>query len=495
MPWIREHPLPHLASSTGALALAVLLGALIASPGSGSTVAPIAAVLLLFAWLLGKRPGIAIGLLVLGVQNGIPFFDTATASYGGLAITNYMAVALVGVLATRCLGRSKWQVPAGAHAFGVLGVCMTGWWIIAVVRSTGVPISAAASFGRGFLIFPLMLVLFIFALRTRREWFEVLATVCAGAMLLAIGQLVLAITGIELTWLIHPVAVRTSEVGLLRVYTTMGDAAVLLFCLAVGAALFANPRGSRRLGALVAVLLGLALILQQTRVLYLSLLLALLIVAGGFLLLAPKVRTGISGRMMAAVAGTAALIGSLSTVAPQVATTYGARPLSRLNSVIAEFSSNTGSIGERRDVTNELLALLHGDPGTWLTGLGFLDPTYRYFTGLPLGSIQNSDLGVVVGIMLIGLVGVAMVYLAAIIPLYRLTVAARDWEWPLPADTWLVFGLAVWLVQVILASYSFATLFQEQGQVLTAMVAGVSLHLADAQIRGGAASASRSSLS
>ena len=178
-----------------------------------------------------------------------------------------------------------------------------------------------------------------------------------------------------------------------------------------------------------------------------------------------------AGRTVGAVVIVAGLVAILSLAAPSLLTTYAGKPLSRLSGVIVQVSSGTGSLAYRFRVAHDLLALLHGDPLKWVTGLGFLSPTYRYFPGLPLGSIKNSDLGLVDGIMLLGIVGVVLTYLVALIPLGHLLSDTRARHLPASTD-WLSFALMVWLTQVLLGSYSLQTLWEQSGEVLVAMVAG-----------------------
>jgi hypothetical protein len=141
-----------------------------------------------------------------------------------------------------------------------------------------------------------------------------------------------------------------------------------------------------------------------------------------------------------------------------------------------QVSAGTGDLSYRFHLTSELPALLHGSPLKWATGLGFLDPTYHQSIGLPGGSIRTSDLGRVDGIILIGVVGVVLTCLMALIPLRLMSMEARSRDLP-PSTGWVLFGLILWLVQVLLASYTLGTLWQQPGQVLVAMVGGLGLQL------------------
>lgn len=455
-------------------------GWIASQPTSPKLVAVLVGVSLL-GWLLAKRPGIAVGLLVLGTQNGLPFVDTAATYFHGIAVDNYIGFALIAVLGGRAVVKGRRGLPNGRTGFagliGGLGLCLAAWWLVTLVRSGGEPVSVALSFGRNFIVFALLAPLFAVSVRTRRDQVDILTTVCVGALLYAVGEVAATVGHSHLSWLVHPIAVRTSDVGLRRVYAFMSDATILLFCLGIGAALLATVQRTRRVGVAMTLLSSVAIILQQTRAIYLSLPLALLIVGAGALCV-PAARARVTWRATAAIATVAVLVPALTVAVPHAVSVYGAEPLSRLNSVPMELLANQGNVGYRLNVAHELLARLGGSPVKWLTGLGFLDPAYHFFNGLPKGSIRNSDLGLVDGIMLVGVIGVVTVYLIAIVPLWRLIAAARTWREVLPDESWAVFGMALWLTQVLLASYTLTTLWQEQGEVLTAMVAGIAVNAA-----------------
>ncbi len=422
------------------------------------------------AW---RHQGILLGLLVLGTQNGLPFFDTTDHFVLGYAISNYMVFALLVFLMFRVPRATR---KPGMRSMTLVGYVFVIWWFVTVWHSGGEPTSAAVGFGRNFLTFALLAVLFPLGLSDAQERREMLFTVCAGATLYAVGEIVITVSHHPIPWLVHPVAVRVSDVGLQRVYAFMSEAAVLLFAVALGAALLAPDRRIRRAGGLLAVVSTAALILQQTRAVYLSLAVALILVIFWWFVFVPSSRGQLAGRTVVVVVLAAGLVAILALVVPSVLSTYAAKPLSRLSGAIVQVSSGTGNLAYRFRVAHDLLALLHGDPLKWLYGLGFLSPRYHYFPGLPLGSIKNSDLGLVDGIMLFGLVGVALTYLLVLIPMKQLVSETRSLDLPVSTG-WLSFALMVWLTHVLLASYTLQTLWEQSGQVLVAMVGGLALQL------------------
>jgi hypothetical protein len=420
-----------------------------------------------------RHRGIVLGLLVLGAENGLPFLDTSQRYVLGYAISNYMVILLIALLAIR-IPRSERKPGMGVLA--VVSFLFTIWWVITLWHSGGQPVSAALSLGRNFLLFALLAAAFPLGTSDGAERKEMLFTFLAGALLYSIGEVGITVSGRPLSWLVHPIAIRGSDIALQRVYAFMSDSAALLFCLAIGAALLAPTSRLRRWGALASVISLAAIILQQTRAVYITLPIALVLVIVWWAMFARSSAGRLVGRTVAVILGFAGLVATLAVAAPSVLTTYAGEPFSRLSGVLEQLSSNTGNLSYRFGVAHGLLALLQGNPLKWATGLGFLNPTYHHFVGLPLGSIENADLGMIDGIMLLGLVGVILTYLVVFIPLWQMVAQTRARDLP-ASNAWLIFGLMVWLVQVLLASYNLGTLWQQPGQVLVAMVAALGLQL------------------
>lgn len=428
---------------------------------------------LAFGYLTLRRPGLTVGLLLLGLENGLPFLDTAQTILNGAALADYLAVVMIAILLVQRKMGPHQPRHRGARLAGRLGTLLIVWWLVTLWHSDGEPVLAAMKFGRTYLIFAVLVVLFPHGLRGR-AWRDALTTLLAGTALYALGQIAIT-AGRALPWLVHPVAIRVSDVGLTRVYAFMSDAAVLAFSLSLGGALLAQTRRGRQAGVVGVLLFGVTIVLQQTRAVYLSLPLAIVALLSLCVIRVPATRGHLTGRAIRGALGVAVSIWALSVVAPHLVTTYGAQPLSRLSGVVTDFTTGTGNIGYRLNIAGELTRLLAGNVGKWATGLGFLDPAFRYFSGLPMGSIQNSDLGLLDGIMLIGVTGVSVVYAIAVLPVWVSYMALRT-EPRLTPEAWVLFGLSVWIAQVLLASYSLGTLFQEQGQILVAFAVGLGVY-------------------
>jgi len=446
-----------------------------ASIGLSTTSAAAAIAIVVLGSLTLRRPGLTVGLLMLGLENGLPFLDTAQTIIGGAALADYLAVLMILILLLRWLTGSQ-RLPQPGFAFaGAVSFLLAAWWLFTIGHSDGEPLAAAIKFGRHYLIFAILVALFPLGLRSRRDWRDALTVLLIGTATYALGQIAIT-SGQALPWLVHPIAIRVSDVGLTRVYAFMGDAAVLAFSLSLGASLLAQTVKGKRLGTAGVLLFAIAIVLQQTRAVYVSLPLAIIALLALWVVRVPAAGTRLTGRVVRRVLVMAMLIGLLSVAAPHLITTYGAQPLSRLSGVISDVSTGTGNVSYRFHLAGQLTHLLQGEIGKYATGLGFLDPVYRHFPNLPMGSIQTSDLGLLDGIMLIGVVGVILIYALAALPLRMAYVTSRA-EVHLTPHAWLLFGLSVWLAQVLIASYSLGTLFQAAGQALIAFVIGLSLHV------------------
>ena len=83
------------------------------------------------AW---RHQGVLLGLLVLGTQNGLPFFDTTQHFVFGYAISNYMALALIALLIVRIPGGSRKR---GTGAMALVGYLLVIWWFVTLWHSVG----------------------------------------------------------------------------------------------------------------------------------------------------------------------------------------------------------------------------------------------------------------------------------------------------------------------------------------------------------------------
>jgi hypothetical protein len=109
--------------------------------------------------------------------------------------------------------------------------------------------------------------------------------------------------------------------------------------------------------------------------------------------------------------------------------------------------------------------------GHELLGLGFLDPTYVYFVGLPSGSIRNPDVGLLNITATMGIIGTVWYYLAIVGITLGLVVRARSLR--SSPFGWLGLGVLAWCVTTLVSSITLVTLFSPTGVVPAAAMLGL----------------------
>ena len=143
----------------------------------------------------------------------------------------------------------------------------------------------------------------------------------------------------------------------------------------------------------------------------------------------------------------------------------------RLSSVFTDIQTGGGTVAFRESVTNVMTAYL-GEQ--WPAGLGFVAPSTHYFFGLPLGSIRDSDLGVLNAVMTMGVVGAALIYFPLVLMLINcLRRSSALWT---VEYSWLRYGGAVWIVATLVSSATLVTLFSVSGLTLTAIGIMILIH-------------------
>jgi hypothetical protein len=454
-----------------ALPAALVVGLLVAD--QKLEVVGILVLLVGFAVLLRKRPGVAVGILVLGIANGLPGIDTiATSTAGGFALDSVLAGLLIVVLvaAPSISGIRPRRLPGWVYLWSA---AFAFWWVVTLYRTiiAGVPLTAAVTQGREFLVFALAVPAAWRWLGHRRYATQCLATLGVGAVLYACGEILIVVGGVSLSWLVHPVAVRTSDVGLTRVYAYMSDLAAAGMALGVGASLLFDSRFARIVGLGATLLFGAAIVLQQGRAVYIALFVAFAIAAGAIAMATHARARLFRARVLGTAAALAVVLGFGLLLAPTAVTKYGGAPLSRLQSGLQEASTSTGNVGIRFSLYNQMFQTIDGDLPV---GLGFLDQRYVYFPDLPLGSIRSSDVGLMNAVMTMGLIGLILLYIPVVYVVTRLIQrlhrAADDM-----GETWIAFGIAVWLLMALLSSITRTTLASLPGLTITTVLTAVTV--------------------
>jgi hypothetical protein len=414
-----------------------------------------------------NRGVLAAGLVLL-VLNGVPFINTRPSAVSGTNANILADLAFFAVVAL-LLGSAFMRVrqPRQDRVAGAALLwsgAFLGWWAVkALAASPGVPAVAAISYGRDFAYFALFLPLALLGLRRRSDLIGFAVVLAGGAVLFSLGQIAAQVLHLQLSWLIHVEKVRDFE-GVVRIYAPMNDLLIAAFPIAFAAMVLAKKPWQQRAIPLV-VLTGFANALSFVRAVYVSELLALLLIsliwARGSGWRARRIRRT-SLAMFAAVV----FVGlSVAVAGSGVASNGGSS--SPLQAVVARaelglsnVQGKNGTLGYRLRQAHRELEVLGGHA---VPGLGFLNPTYRYFPDLRRGSIRDSDLGSLSIVMTMGLIGLILAY----IPL-----AAGLGYLLRRRDGFVQYGGAMYLSVALVGSITLATLSSVSGLlVLGSMLA------------------------
>lgn len=404
--------------------------------------------LLAAAFVLRRNEGVLTALLVLLLLNGLPVISMNQSSReaGANTVADAIFLLLVGLLAANMLRRG---VPKDALTIGAFtwGAAYLGWWTFKVVaQSPGVPLLSAVSFGRDFMYFALLLPLALGSLRRRDQLVGFAATLGAGAGMYAVGLIAQQVVHAEMAWLVHAEKTGTFE-GLPRVYAPMNDLLIAAFPLAFAASLL-GPRKARKWCALLALLTGLGNLFTFTRAVYLSEILALVVVSALWAARSRRVR-----RVLAILAAAAFAVVVFGASSPSGGTSSSpvTAVLSRVELAVTNAEEQNGTVAVRIRQTDRELQVLGSH---WLAGLGFLAPAYHYFWGLREGSIRDDDLGSLNIIMTMGLIGLLLAYLPPIFGLTYLLKRRRGFA---------QYGGAIYLLAALIGSITLGTLSSVSG--------------------------------
>lgn len=465
----------------GAGALSVLAGLAIAA-GHGPIViaAGVGATALAAAgrW----RRGLAIGLLLLGVLNGIPFVDVSEISTGtALNAVDVLLVALLAGLAVCNLEPGAHRRSPRAWKFAwAWAAALIGWWAVIWIWSLaqGIPILEAWLYGRDFLYFALLLPMMIGALRGPNDLEAIGATLGAAALLYAIAQHLGEFADFDTSNFIHATFEGGVIGGFTRYFADMGHLEVAAVPFGAGLVLFGTSRLARIAGLTLFVVVGTAVALQFTRASYSALVIAFAVVTALW-----ATRSGQAGRRLrrAAVLGTGALVAifivfELADLSIDSGSAPGA-VIERASSGVQQVQQGTGTYQQRREVYDDMFDTLGAN---WPVGLGFLDPNVHYVSGVPNGAIRNSDVGLMNAVMTMGVVGLVLIILPPV-AITVMSVGAASAPLPYP---WLSYGASVFLLESVLSSPSLITLFTISGLALTAVICAAALHALEAPATG-----------
>lgn len=426
-------------------------------------IAPLAAGVALVAL---KQRGAFIGLIVLAAMNGIPFFDTSPYVASRLNIADVAVfVLLAAALAWIFTEREQYRPTRAGQMISCAGVALLLWWGWTVVRtlSDGYgPFTRAASFGRDFAFFALLLIVLPYVRLSSRQIAVMLGVLTVGVCVFAIGQIMIAIGLGSPGSLVH-FQFTLSESGLTRVYANMTDLVTAGAAVSIMAALLAPQRRLRLTAIPVALLLSTSTVVQLTRARWIGLVIGLLFVAVWLVLRGEEPLARLLRRRLGLTLGVLGVVlAVVLLLTPGIFS--GGTVVHRLLSVFSTIQSGSGTIHIREVASKSMTTYLGG---SWLGGLGFISPSAHYFFGLPLGSIRDTDLGVLNAVMTMGVIGAVLIYLPVVIMLVFCLRSSAGVE--APPYGWLRYGGAVWIVGTLASSVTLVTLFSAGGLVLSAV--------------------------
>jgi hypothetical protein len=418
-------------------------------------------------------PGPFVALMVLTIMNGVPVVNLSRHLYGSFGIQDGAVIALAA-----CLYWYRKEIVSPrerrvARITAIWSACFVAWWILTLARSNlldGIPIRYAASYGRDFLYFAILLPFAVRARLPSKSVRQGLSLLIAGVVAFALGQIISNLSGHVLSWLVHPIKSNETS-GQLRLYSDMGTA-VSTSLIFVAAWLFASGVSRRRILAVALVtLLVISVALGLTRSNYAAIVVALVtgvavhsIRGGSFTAVIVRVA------MAALVVTVIVLVLDTTKVGNSGIGSVVSRVAERAESGVTSVSSTSGTFGYRTKLDATMLNIL----GTqWPIGLGFLDPTVHYVPGLPEGSIRNADVGVFNALMTIGVAGAFFIYLPLLYGFVELLRAAGSWRRSrLSERRWIAYGGAAWIAWALVGSWNLVVLFSVPGVVTTALVLG-----------------------
>jgi len=475
----RSIPSSSVVTAGGALALALVGGAVATTRYALTADLGLALAVTLIVLLHRFGTGVAVGLLLLGGLDALPGPNLETTRIVlSLTAQELDVLVLIVVLAL-------WR-PDGAHRRQGRSR-LEGWlwlwtgsflalWLATVVRTTlssPVPLYRAASWCMDFAFFAILLPLFARALRDARLRRVFFFTCVAGLLVSAPAGAIVVVTHTPLPLLVHTTLVASNG-SLTRLYTGATDLPFAGLPLALGAALFSTTARVRILGAVVAIVCAVAVALALTRARYIGIAVGVSSASLLWLCLsdrAAKLARLRLGRAAAAILITVAalLIYHPPVVGSSALNTVAQRATSAL--AVTTGQGSTATVNVRLVDVRELTQYLGG---RWLFGLGFLDPSSDFIVGVPQGSIRNGDVGYFNIIMTMGIVGLAL-YCAPLV----LLVIALGWRRLQRIGAgeleWLAFGGFAWIVATLISSATLVILFSTTGVVAAAAVAALAV--------------------
>jgi hypothetical protein len=426
------------------------------------------------ALVLAKMwPGPFVALMALVIMNGVPVVDLSRQLIGSFGIQDCAVFALAGGLywyRGDIVGGRERRV---ARIAAIWAACFVAWWIITFARSVlyeGIPIRYAASYGRDFLYFAILLPLVVRARLPLRSLRHGAWLILVGVVVFVVGQIGSSLSGHELSLLVHPTQSNETS-GQLRIYSPMATivSTSLIFvaaCLLAGGA----PRRRAAMTTLVA-LLTVSVALQLTRSDYAAMVVALVVGVAVHSLRGGSFTAVIMRIAMASLAIAVVVIAlGVTNVGNSAIGGVATRVAERAESGVSAVSNTSGTFRYRTQLNAKMLNILGAQ---WPIGLGFLNPKAHYVAGLPEGAIRNADVGVFNVLMTMGVIGGLFIYVPLLYGFIELLRAVGTWKrLGLSERRWIAYGGTAWIAWVLVGSWNLVVLFSVPGLVLTALVLG-----------------------
>jgi hypothetical protein len=456
-----------------AFALLAVAGGALASTHSGPKVVAALAVLGGLALVVRRfGSGVWHGFLLVGTVDGLPgptLENPLVAGKNGIEIVAFILIASLVYDNTR--GR-LWRLDRPALRWLTAWGAVFGITCVAAIARSAVALGESShewlSIGLSYIMLGALVPLFAINLTDPKRRSAFLVTCGLGAAWNAVVTGAAGATGRPVALFVHVNQQSAAEAGITRVYY----AAVNLFAsatpFALGYALAGPTRAVRRLSCGIFLLCVIGIGLSLVRAYYIADMVAIL-----FGLTVWGVGRQRSAQQVRRLLGRAAVIMAICALVLGVAD-ITASQTSPINAVVTR-SAETFTPAQRveDDVRlAEAATLERALSGDWLFGLGF---DGRYYPGLPEwdgGSIEDSDVGVLNVVMVMGILGTVLLYLPFVGMLSALT--ARRWLRPESHSIVpLAFGSAGFCVMAMVSSVETTLMFHSTGAAVCAAAIGL----------------------
>ncbi|MGO9752453.1 MAG: hypothetical protein ACLP8S_01685 [Solirubrobacteraceae bacterium] len=424
-------------------------------------------------WRFGA--GCATGLLALGALDALPGPNLETTIVvNSITAQDIFVAALMGLLLYENL---RLRAAAGyARAFWlrllvVWAAVFLAYYAFVVIRTwltTPVPLEHAITFSRDMPYFAILLPLFVRPLRANRFRGAVLATLGAGAVLVAVTQIVALAGDTSLSFFVHTLKSETID-GLTRIYTSAYVIPFAAVPFGVGLTLFGETTRARLIGAVVAGTSAVAVALSLTRAMYVGETVGL--TASFVVALARRDERARFGRrqLAKAVLVVAVGVGALIAYSPSAVHNSAISGVSQRVESLVQDVSGTAYDPDVAVRVREVTGIDAAIGSHWLLGIGSLDPTYDYVSDAVGGNIRNNDVSLFGAVAVIGVIGITIYA----VPVFALLLGLLHHRWAGSRRsrlTWVSFGGLGWCVAAIASSTTLGFFFTPPAVVGSAFV-------------------------